>query len=80
MGIKQLGFSDYELTTAKKPSVLGNSHPMQPLAWELVDMTNAKGCPELPLIARCQLHRRPRCLTNFVTHLILTIALVPLSC
>lgn len=42
MGIKHLGFSDYELTTARKPTVLGNSQPMQPLAWGLAAMTNAR--------------------------------------
>ena len=30
--------------------------------------------------ARCQLRRRARCLANFVTRLIVTFALAPLSC
>ena len=30
--------------------------------------------------ARCQLHRRARCLAAFVTRLIVTFALAPLSC
>ena len=32
------------------------------------------------VIARCQLRRRPRCLTVIVTRLIVTFALAPLSC
>ena len=32
------------------------------------------------LAARCQLHRRARCLAAFVTRLIVTFALAPLSC
>ena len=32
------------------------------------------------VFARCQLRRRARCLANFVTRLIVTFALAPLSC
>ena len=41
--------------------------------------TQNKSIAELP-IARCQLRRRARCLSNFVTRLIVTFALAPLSC
>ena len=45
-----------------------------------LQMLEERGRGAVLVGARCQLRRRARCLANFVTRLIVTFALAPLSC